>query len=69
MVNKPVVVKDYHQPIECTRKDLYEEEIDKVTGRKGMIFKGYKTEKERIVIKINNIRKIIYVQQILFLLL
>lgn len=52
MINKPVVVKDYLNPIESTRNELYKEETDKVTGRRGFIFKGYKTERERVVILI-----------------
>lgn len=44
-----IVVKDYISPIESTRKKLMDEEYDKIQGRRGFVFKGYKTEKERIV--------------------
>jgi hypothetical protein len=50
MIQTPIKVKDYHHPIETTRKELFQEEDSKIRGRRGLILKGFKTEKERIVI-------------------
>jgi hypothetical protein len=44
-----VIVKDYVSPVESTRKEFLEEGNEKIQGRRGFIFKGFKTEKERIV--------------------
>jgi hypothetical protein len=52
MANKPIKVKTYHSPIESTRKELMDEENDKIQGRRGFILKGFKTEKQRIVINL-----------------
>lgn len=48
MVHSPIKVKNYENPVESTRKDLLDEENEKIQGNRGFIFKGYKTEKERI---------------------
>ena len=48
MVHSPIKVKDYMNPIESTREELMREEDQKIQGRRGFIFKGFKTEKERI---------------------
>jgi hypothetical protein len=48
MVNKPIKIKDFTTPIENTRELLMKETDDKIVGRKGFIFKGFVTEKERI---------------------
>ncbi len=50
--NEPIRIKDFGSPVETTRKILMEEEMDKIKGRKGIILKGFKTEKERLVIHI-----------------
>lgn len=49
MAKKPKELKDYKGPIENTREIMLREEDDKIQGRRGFVFKGYKTEKERIV--------------------
>ena len=48
MVSSPIKVKDYINPIESTRQELFREEDMKIQGNRGFIFKGFKTEKERI---------------------
>jgi len=47
MINSPIKVKDYINPIESVRNELI-----KPNGgsKKGLVLKGFKTEKERIVI-------------------
>lgn len=45
----PITVKNCSRRIESTRQDLMQEEEEKIKGRRGMILKGFKTEKERIV--------------------
>jgi hypothetical protein len=49
MVQSPIKVKDYLQPIESSRKELLQDEDTKIRGKRGLIMKGFKTEKERIV--------------------
>lgn len=48
MVNNPITVTNYVNPIDSTRKALLDEENEKIQGRRGFVFKGFKTEKERI---------------------
>lgn len=48
MASKPIKIKDYRHPIENVRFELMKETEDKIQGRKGFIFKGFVTEKERI---------------------
>lgn len=48
MVSNPIQVTNYENPIETTRKKLLDDENEKIQGNRGFIFKGYKTEKERI---------------------
>jgi hypothetical protein len=48
MANKPIKIKDYTHAIENPRMQLMRETDDKIQGRKGFIFKGFVTEKERI---------------------
>ena len=43
MVHSPIKMKDYINPIQSTRMDLLKEEDAKITGRRGMILKGFKT--------------------------
>ena len=45
----PIIIKDYLSPIESTRKELMQEEVSKIKGSAGFIFKGFLTDKERIV--------------------
>lgn len=45
----PITVNDYTRSIESTREELLKEEDEKIKGRRGMIHKGFLTEKERIV--------------------
>lgn len=48
MANSPVMIKDYHNIVSSTRKDLLDEEHDKIIGTKGFVFSNYKTEKQRV---------------------
>jgi hypothetical protein len=48
MATKPIKIKDYMHPIENVRFELMKETENKIQGRKGFIFKGFVTEKERI---------------------
>jgi hypothetical protein len=52
MASHPRRIKDYMNPVESTRAELMKENDPKIQGRKGFIFKGFITEKERIVTKI-----------------
>ena len=47
--NNPIKIKDYSNPVETSRKVLMQEECEKIIGRKGFIFKGFLTEKEKLV--------------------
>ena len=49
----PTLIKDYINPIESTRKQYLKEEISKIKGKPGFVFKGYMTDKEKIVISFN----------------
>ena len=49
MVKNPIKIKDYNQAIINTREELMKETDDQIKGTKGFIFKGFITEKERIV--------------------
>ena len=53
----PTLIKDYINPIESTRKQFMHEEVSKIKGRAGFVFKGFLTEKERIVLNKSNHRK------------
>lgn len=55
MAHSPIVVKDSTHIVQNPRQELYEENIDKIKGRKGIILKGYKTEKMRIEEHLRNI--------------
>lgn len=50
MVKSPLIIKDYINPVETTRKQLMNETASKIKGAKDFTFKPYITEKERIVI-------------------
>lgn len=47
--NEPIRIKDFGSPVETTRKILMEEQAEKIKGGKGIILKGFKTEKEKLV--------------------
>jgi hypothetical protein len=49
MVHAPIQINQFLSPVENTRMQLIEEENDKIKGRRGFIFKGFKTERQRIV--------------------
>ena len=55
MAQSPVVVKDYSSIVRNPRQELFEESIDKIIGGKGIILKGYKTEKMRIEEHLKNV--------------
>lgn len=47
--NKPIRIKDFVGPVETTRKILMDEEADKIKGRRGIMLKAFKTDKEKLV--------------------
>jgi len=53
MAHAPIQINEFISPIESTRKQLIDEENEKIMGRRGIILKGFKTEKQRIVHNIN----------------
>jgi len=55
MTTSPIVVKDETHMIVNPRQILLEEGIDKIRGGKGMILKGFKTEKTRVEEHLRNI--------------
>jgi len=50
MIGNPTKIKDIPNKIESVRADFYEAESNKIIGKKGMVFKTFQTEKQRIVI-------------------
>ena len=48
MAHEPIIIHDRENQIETTRKQLFDEEADKIRDRHGFILKGFKTEKQRI---------------------
>ena len=50
MAHSPVKIKDYTSPILNVRQNFMEDEIDKIKGKKGFVFKSFQTEKDRIVL-------------------
>jgi hypothetical protein len=58
MVASPIQVKDYLNPIENTRKEFLQEEDQKIQGRRGIVLKGFKTEKERIKDHLRNVHQL-----------
>ena len=48
MAHSPIIVKDSINIVQNPRQVFLDEGIDKIKGGKGMILKGYKTEKVRI---------------------
>jgi len=55
MAHSPIIVKDSTHIVKNPRQEVYDEEIDKILGRKGMILKGFQTEKMRIEEHLRNI--------------
>lgn len=50
MVNNPLIIRDYDNPIETTRKQFMDEMSRQIEGgRKRLIFNKFTTEKERVV--------------------
>jgi hypothetical protein len=47
MAKNPVQIKDYINPVQTVRNEFFREETK--TKGKQFIYKGYQTEKERIV--------------------
>jgi len=50
MITSPIKIKDEANKPESVRAAFLEEGSNKILGKKGMVFKTYKTEKERLVI-------------------
>lgn len=55
MVSSPIKVKEFINPIISTRHELLKEEDEKITGRRGIILKGFQTEKQRIQEHLNSL--------------
>jgi hypothetical protein len=55
MATSPIVVKDSTHIIINPRQNLLDEGIDKIRGGKGIILKGFKTEKTRVEEHLRNI--------------
>lgn len=50
LVKNPIIIQDFSSPIMTTRKQLINEENKKQEQpKKGFVFRGFLTEKERIV--------------------
>ena len=57
MINTPIVITDYEEPVDNTRKLFLEEENQKIKGKKGFVFTNFQTEKERIKDYLSNREK------------
>lgn len=55
MANNPIVLKDTTSTVKNPREELLEEGMDKIRGNKGMIIKGFKTEKMRVEEHLRNV--------------
>jgi len=55
MAHSPIIVKDSTHVVQNPRQELFDEGIEKIKGGKGIILKGYKTEKMRIEEHLRNI--------------
>jgi len=55
MVSSPIKVKEFINPIISSRHELLKEEDEKITGRRGIILKGFQTEKQRIQEHLDNL--------------
>ena len=50
LVKKPIIIQDYSSPVVTTRRQLINEENKKPEQpKKDFVFRGFLTEKERIV--------------------
>jgi hypothetical protein len=48
MASEPIVISDYNNNINSSRKLYLDESAAKIIGHKGFVHKGYKTEKQRV---------------------
>jgi hypothetical protein len=48
MASEPITITDYNNNVGSTRKAYFDEHSDKILGKKGMVMKGFKTEKQRL---------------------
>jgi len=48
MAYKPLIIRDAEEIVVNPREDFLEESKQKIIGKKGIIVKGFETEKERI---------------------
>jgi hypothetical protein len=48
MASEPILIKDSSVNIQTTRKQLLDEQVDKIRDGHGFVLKGFKTEKQRI---------------------
>lgn len=48
MAHAPIIVKNPKELINNPRQEYFEETKNKIIGKKGIVIKGYVTEKERI---------------------
>lgn len=55
MAQSPIIVKDSTHIVKNPRQEFFDEEIDKIRGGKGIVLKGFKTEKVRIEEHLRNI--------------
>lgn len=55
MQANPIIYKDSTATIKNPRQDLLEEGIDRIKGNRGMIIKGFKTEKMRVEEHLRNV--------------
>jgi hypothetical protein len=55
MASNPIILKDSTTTVVNPRAVLLDEEIDKIRGNKGMIIKGFKTEKMRVEEHLRNV--------------
>lgn len=62
MAASPIKIKDYKNQIYSSRKELLDEENDKIIGNKGFVFKKFKTERQRIE-ELMEERETIYIKE------
>jgi hypothetical protein len=55
MATNPIIIKDSTSIVKNPREELLEEGIEKIRGNKGMIIKGFKTEKMRVEEHLRNV--------------
>ena len=49
MATSPILLKEFPKKVDNVREKFYNDESDKIIGRKGIILNSFQTEKERIV--------------------